>query len=118
MLGRTARQHHMVGSNDRRISASIWVSVNSTNGLKLIAPPTLLIRTSIRPNRLRAAAIAVAAPEVPLQVRDEPDRLRALARQLLGDLLHEIGTIHQGDRAPLPGRPGGHRLPRGLAPHR
>ena len=49
MYGSTARQHHIVGINDRRISASIWGSLNSTYGLKLIAPPTLLIRMSIRP---------------------------------------------------------------------
>ena len=49
MIGRTARQHHIVGKSDRRISATIWSSVNSTYGLKLIAPPTLLMRMSIRP---------------------------------------------------------------------
>jgi hypothetical protein len=62
MPGSTARQHHSVGISDRLISAAISASVNSTKGLKLIAPPTLLTRMSIRPNRERAAAIAVLAP--------------------------------------------------------
>src|SRR5207342_262774 len=51
---------------------------------------------------------------VPLQIGGERDCLRALARELLGDLVHELGAVHQGDRAPLPGRPGGYRLPETL----
>src|SRR6185312_5043991 len=91
IAGRTARQHHIVGSNDLRISAWISASVNSTYGLKFIAPPTLLIRMSMRPNRLRA-----------------------LARQLVGDLLHEWRAVDQCDRASFPGRPRGHPLPEAL----
>ena len=30
------------------------------------------------------------------------------------DLVHELGAVDQGDRAPLSGRPGGHRLPEAL----
>ena len=73
---------------------------------------------STRPNWLRAAAIAVAAPEVALEVGGERDGLRALAGELLGDLVHELGAVDQGDRRPLLGPPWWPRPRRGPAPRR
>src|SRR5690554_7178318 len=61
-VGSTARQHHRVGINERVTSAAISLSLNSVNGLKLIAPPTLLIRISMRPKRSTLFAITSAAP--------------------------------------------------------
>ena len=52
--------------------------------------------------------------EVALQVGDERDGLRALGGELVRHLVHEVGAVDQGDRGPLPGRPGGHGLAEAL----
>ena len=96
--GSAARQAYSVVISDRSISARISVSVNWVNGLKLIAPPTLLISTSMRPKAESACWDDRFSAFPVLEVRRDGECLVAVCAQFIGEFLDQLGAIgeHEG----------------------